>query len=261
MRIAKTESTLCIDGFILHHFYKNQLLNSQGGIMALKRRPPENNVRRVKTNSKNSFGVTTNQNCETTQFESDKEWILQKYFLRDRRVSNFVSQPLIIHYIDEEGISRTYTPDLKVFYRNGVIKIVEFSMFAKRQEPSIRRRENAAREFCRRMGWDYVVFTEHDLPSATEIDNLRTLIGYMPEAYFQKEICSAILDVLAGGNEFRILELSSTVSEMLGIPQSIVHNTLFHMFWYVWFSYTPNQLIFIDGTPNRKVKIWINTGD
>lgn len=229
--------------------------------MALKRRPPEGNKRRVKTNSKNSWGVTTNQKCETAQFESDKEYILEVMLLHDHKVDFFVSQPLVIEFYDEEGKRHTYTPDFKVIYKNGVIKIVEFSMYAKRQELSIRRREAAAREYCEERGWEYVVYTERDLPSDTEVDNLRTLNKYMPKAYFQENICSAILDSLAGEKEIRILSLSERVSKMLEIPQPVIHNTLFHMIWNAWVSYTPNQLIFIDGTPNRKVKIWIATGD
>ena len=228
--------------------------------MALKRRPPEDNVRRVKTNSKNSWGVMTNQLSKTTQFESDKEYILEVMLIRDHKVDFFVSQPLVIEFFDEEGNRHTYTPDFKVFYKNGVIKIVEFSMFEKRQEPSIRRREKAARDYCEERGWEYVVYTERDLPSNTEVENLRTLHKYMPRAYFQENICSAILDYLAGDKEFHILSLSECVSKMLVIPQPVVHNTLFHMIWNAWISYTPNQLIFIDGTPNRKVKIWITSG-
>ena len=71
--------------------------------MALKRRPPQGNVRRVKTNSRNTWGVTTNQIGETVQFESNYEKNLLLTLIRDPEIEQVVSQPIAIEYIDPEG--------------------------------------------------------------------------------------------------------------------------------------------------------------
>ena len=225
--------------------------------MSIKRRPPKNNVRRVRTNTKNRWGVMTNHQCETTQFESDYEWILQAILLRDQSVETMISQPIEIHYQSDDGKKHKYTPDLKIVYKNGEIVIAEFSIQKRREDIAIQRRERAGQEFCEEKGWEYKVITEQDLPSPVEIENIKMLYGYMPKAYFQEDIGDEIIYQLIEGGPLFISEIVENVANELGTPKPKINNTLFHMMWNKVFFYTPNQLLFIDGTPNRKIKAWI----
>ena len=114
--------------------------------MALKRRPPKNNVRRVKTNSKNVWGITTNPQNETIQFE----FRMDKYPSPDfdeacLMLVKSVSQPIRITFTDYDDKERSYTPDFQVFLDSGEIEIHEFSMSSKRIETPIRQREAAAK--------------------------------------------------------------------------------------------------------------------
>lgn len=224
--------------------------------MALKRRPPQNNVRRAKTNSQNSWGVMTNQLGETTQYESDKEKIMAYKLKRDPNVARFISQPFVIHFVDDQGKKHQYTPDYEVHFKDGRVEIQEFSLTKRRKELSIQRREEAAKKYCVNKGWTYRVLTEQDLPSLTEIANLRTLHGYSPTSYYQHAVAEKILSKLEDGLNVNILDLSTQIALELDMPQALVHNTLFHMIWHALVAFDPNVLLFIDGTPNRKAKVW-----
>ena len=224
--------------------------------MALKRRPPERNVRRVKTNSKNTWGVTTNQIGDTVQFESDNEKVLLLTMLRNREVKEVISQPRTIKYKDENGKKHSYTPDFEVHFHDGRVEIHEFSMAKKRLEKSIRDREAAAKIFCAERGWKYIVHTENDLPCKTEVANIKALRGYRPSSYCDKTIAQSINEVLANEKPILIETLANQVSSKLGVPRPLVLNTIYHKMWHRQLSFDPKTLLFIDGTPNPQALTW-----
>ena len=224
--------------------------------MALKRRPPAHNTRRAKTNTKNVWGVMTNQKNETLQFESDKEKTLALTLLCNKAVSEVISQPMRIPFTDGDGQSHTYTPDYLVRYLDGHTEIHEFSMTHARMRPEIRRREEAGRKYCEDQGWDYVIHTEQTLPSATKTANLKTLRRYGPSSYFDPAIANCILSLLADGARVPIDQLAWQVAEILNVPLPWVNSTIFHMLWHGQLSTDMEILLFIEGTPNPRARIW-----
>src|SRR5258708_13088673 len=101
--------------------------------MALKRKPPEGDVRRVTSMGLNLPGVTTNKNGHTVQFESFAERILLLLFERDKTVLDYRSQPETFEFTDKDKKLRRYTPDFKVWRADGSIEIHEVTR-AQRQE-------------------------------------------------------------------------------------------------------------------------------
>ena len=103
--------------------------------MSLKRKPPEGNVRLVSSNGRNIRGVITNKAGRTVQFESWAERALLLRLDRDPDVTDYCSQPERFAYLDRDGKSHTYTPDFKVWRRNGEVEIHEVTMSVRQTRP------------------------------------------------------------------------------------------------------------------------------
>jgi hypothetical protein len=227
--------------------------------MALKRRPPANNIRRAKTNGSNTWGSTTNQQNETVQFESGLAKELLVMLLRKPGVVRVVSEPVVITFLDTNGKKRTYTPDYKVIYDDGKIEIHEFSMSHARLRSEIQERELGAVKHFGDMGWAYIVHTEYDLPSPTEYANLRAIRKFAPKVYDDPVVSrtvNAIL-ILNAGRKVSICELASQVCATLNVPKSWVYSIIWHSIWHNKLAYNPDVLLILDGTPNPDAVIWI----
>src|SRR6266704_3560521 len=72
-----TVRAFCVGGVFL--YWLNRRVS-----MSLNRKPPEGDVRRVRSMGQNLPGVTTNKNGRTVQFESFAERILLVLFERDK---------------------------------------------------------------------------------------------------------------------------------------------------------------------------------
>jgi len=150
--------------------------------MSFRRKPPAGNVRRVRSNGQNLRGVITNKSGRLVQFESWLERALILRLDRDPSVWDYQSQPERFHFTDEQGRSRSYTPDFKV-WRRGQIEIHEVTLSRRRMRPDLQRRETAARRICSDRGWSYILHTEQTLPQPGELANLLALAGYRPTIY------------------------------------------------------------------------------
>lgn len=224
--------------------------------MALHRRPPAGNVRRVQTHGKGTWGTMVNQMHETMQFETNPEKLVAFAAIRNKGVRRITSQPLKISFTDDDGKSHTYTPDFLVLYWDGSIEIHEFSMEERRLQAEIRRREEAGRKFCAERGWHYIVHTERDLPSETEETNIKVLRQYSPSEYFDPQIAVCILFLLTDGARVPICELASQVVVSLSVPQPWVYSTMLHMLWHGQLLTNLKVLLIMEGTPNPRAIIW-----
>src|SRR6266699_3962587 len=116
--------------------------------MALKRKPPTGNVRRVAPIGETLRYAITSKGDETIQCESFQERKLTLVFDRDPSVQAYRSQPERFAFTDSEGNSRTYVPDYIVWKTTGEIEIHEVTLTERQEKVRIQEREKAARKIC-----------------------------------------------------------------------------------------------------------------
>lgn len=226
--------------------------------MALKRKPPKGNVRRVTFISRNSRGIVTNKAGNIVQYESWAERILLLRLDRDPDVENYTSQPERFEYIDDEGKRHTYVPDFKVQRSNGEVEIHEVTRSERRTRPDIQRREKAARKICQERGWRYIVHTEKTLPQPTEEANLLALYRYRSDAYANPDVARAAYERLeAAGRPIFLCALVTQIAGDLNLPEPTVVNALCHLIWHGKIETDLNKLLFIDGALVPNAVVWV----
>ncbi len=67
----------------------------------------------------------------------------------------------------ENEVGRKYSPDFLVERVDETVEIYEVALNSRREKESAHRREAVAILYCQKMGWKYIVETEHTLPKAT----------------------------------------------------------------------------------------------
>lgn len=224
--------------------------------MGLKRKPPDGNVRRVAPIGTNSRSTIRNKNGRTIQCESfSGERKLTLRFDRDPSVKDYKSQPIRIPYAD--GEAHAYVPDFMVWRVDGSIEIHEVTRSERRLEPNAQRRENAAREYCNKKGWQYVVHTEESLPNDTETRNLLELYMFRPTFYFRSDIAIAVREKLDSGKRLLLPFLIKEISQDLELPIGVVSSGLYHLLWHGKIETDLRLLIFIDGAPLPQTSVWL----
>lgn len=232
--------------------------------MSFKRKPPDGNVRRVRSTGQNLRGVITNKVGRTVQFESWLERALILRLDRDPAVLDYQSQPEQYHFIDEAGKRQRYTPDFKVWRQDGTIEIHEVSLSQRREQPNIRRREQAAGKICRDRGWSYIVHTEQSLPNGSELANLLALVGYRPPICANRQVIQATYEHLACEQAVVFDRLVRQLGEMLNLSEAEVTATLCYLLWHGEIQTDLNRLLFDQGAIEPGILLWIarkETGD
>src|SRR5712692_7475057 len=202
------------------------------GVMALKRKPPAGNVRRVAPIGKNLRYAITSKADETVQCESFQERKLTLLLDRDPTVQEYRSQPERFAFTDSQGKSRTYVPDFIVWRTSGTVEIHEVTLTSRQDRLSIQEREKAAREICQQRGWRYIVHTEATLPSATEEANLLALYRYRPSIYAHTAVAAAIRQRLSGDEEQAAHILIAELAHVLSLPTPTVISAFCHLLWH-----------------------------
>lgn len=224
--------------------------------VALKRKPPTGNVRRVAPIGNNLRYTITSKADETVQCESFQERKLTLLFDRDSTVQEYSSQPERFAFTDAQGRSRTYVPDFKVWRTTGEIEIHEVTLTERQARSTIQEREKAARSICQQRGWHYVVHTEATLPSATEEANLLALYRYRPTIYAHTAITAALRLSLCAGEEPCALILIAELAQMLSLPTPSVVSTLCHLLWHqVIDTDLTSRLLFINAALAPYVRV------
>src|SRR5258708_8183410 len=181
--------------------------------MALKRKPPDKNVRCVAPIGSNSRSTVRNKNGRTIQCESfSGERKITLGFDRDPTVRDYQSQPIRIPYDDSDGKKHTYVPDFMVWKVDGSIEIHEVTRSERRLLPNAQRREKAAREYCGGEGWRYVVHTEDSLPDDTETANLIELYMFRPTVYSRPDVAAALCEKLSEAKRLSLTRLIHEIS-------------------------------------------------
>ena len=225
--------------------------------MGLKRKPPENNVRRVAAIDDNNRYTITNKNGETVQCESHNEFKLALRFDRNPRVQNYRSQPIRISYDDSEGDLHTYVPDFQVWRWDGLVEIHEVTLSLRRLLPNAQMREKAAREFCKNEGWRYIVHTEGSLPNDTEGANLLALYAYRPSIYSREDVSHAVIETFGTGQHLLLRSLINSISQELDLPSATASTAIYHLMWHGKIATDLRSLIFIDCVPTSNTYVWL----
>jgi hypothetical protein len=199
--------------------------------MALTRRPPPGNVRRVICLGRNLCGVTTNKRGHVVQFESALEHTLLLLLERDATVADYRSQPELLHFRDPAGRARTYTPDFQVWRTDGQVEFHEVTVVARMaQRPALHARAAVAEAICRERGWRYVVHTDQTLPSGAMRANLVALSAFRAPVYADAAATAWWLDGLAGRGPVH----PGAVLEAAGPdqPTGPLLTALYHLLWH-----------------------------
>lgn len=194
--------------------------------MGLKRKPPEGNVRRVRSNGQNLRYTITNKAGQIVQCESHQERKLALLFERDDQVTDYRSQPEILSWYDDRGKVHHYVPDFQVWRQDGCIELHEVTLTHRREKSEAR--QEAAMSICRARGWAYVVHTEQTLPAETEWQNLLAVYPYRAEIYRVERQVSGILRWL----QSEAMSWSNLQEKFPTQDLPALHSTILHLLWH-----------------------------
>jgi hypothetical protein len=226
--------------------------------MALKRKPPTGNVRRIAPIDNNLRYAVASKADETVQCESFQERKLTLLFDRDPTIQEYRSQPIQFVFTDAQRKTHTYVPDFMVWRTTGEVEIHEVTLTSRRERTNIEAREKAAREICKTEGWSYVVHTEETLPQATEEANLLALHRYRPTIYANAAVTAAVRVCLSQGEARGVCLLIAEIVQTLSLPQPTVISALCHLLWHrVIDTDLTSCLLFVNAALAPDVQVWL----
>lgn len=227
--------------------------------MALKRKPPAGNIRRVAPITNNLRYAIASKADETVQCESFQERLLTLLLDRDSTVQEYRSQPERLAFTDSQGNARTYVPDFLVWKTTGEIEIHEVTRTERLERVSLQEREKAAREICQQRGWHYVVHTEATLPQATEEANLLALYRYRPSIYANAAVTVAIRQRLNGDKRESVHALIGELAHALSLPKPSVISAICNLLWHrVIDTDLTSHLLFVNAALAADIQVWLN---
>jgi hypothetical protein len=230
--------------------------------MALKRKPPPGNVRRVAPIGKNLRYTITSKAHETVQCESFQERKLTLLFERDPTVQEYRSQPERLAFTDAQGTSHTYVPDFVVWKTTGEVEMHEVTLTERLDRVSLQEREKAARAICQQRGWRYVVHTEQTLPQATEEANLLALYRYRPTIYYHPAVTAAVRERLGSGEPHEVRLLITELAQALSLPRPTVIAAICHLLWHrVIDADLEHTLLFVNAAPAAHIQVHLRKED
>jgi hypothetical protein len=225
--------------------------------MALKRKPPIGNIRRVAPIGENLRYAITSKDDETVQCESFQERKLTLLLDRDPTVQAYRSQPERFAFTDSQGTSHTYVPDFIVWKTTGEVEIHEVTLTSRQEKFSIAEREKAAHEICQQRGWRYIVHTEATLPQATEEANLLALYRYRPSIYANAAVTAALRQRLNADERKAVRILIAELTYALSLPTPTVISAICHLIWHrVIDSDLTSHLLFVNAALAPYVQVW-----
>lgn len=228
--------------------------------MAFKRKPPDGNVRRVQTNGTGVRGVITNKAGRIVQFESFAERSLLLRLDRDPNVTDYRSQPEQIVFKDEKGKEHRYVPDFQVWYEDGGVALHEVSMSHRQQRGKLQARHQAAHQLCEHRGWQFVLHSEADLPTGSELANLLALWRYRPRRYLEQTVWDYMVMLLDDGQIHTLTDIAHQIATNSQHSLPVVASTLYHALWHGDLCMNWDQLLFLDAMPHPEATIWLAKG-
>jgi hypothetical protein len=225
--------------------------------MGLKRKPPAGNSRRVRSTGQNICGVISNKAGRTVQFESFAERSFLLQLERRGDVTDYLSQPEQLHYVDSAGKAHSYTPDFKVWHTDGKISLHEITLTKRLDVPQIQQRHTAARLVCAECDWEFQIHTEEDLPQGSELANLLALWMYRSARYEHPRISEVIQQTLEQA-EYRLYALVTHIQHLHGFELAQIASCLYHQLWHGQIEMNWQRLLFQDAVPNPETRLRVS---
>jgi hypothetical protein len=222
----------------------------------VKRKPPAQNVRRVRAIDGNSRFAIVNKCGRTVQCESFQEYKLVLLLERDPEVQDYLSQPETLSFHNEHGRVATYTPDFQVWTVSGDISFHEVTLAERRSQKNQQQREAAAQRICVARGWRYVVHTETDLPTGSAFANLQLLFGFRAGCFADAAIMSHLPDVLSGDTPTSLTAVVNHLHTITGREPAQIVPTLLYQLWHGQLQTDWQQMLFQDAAPLAAARIW-----
>lgn len=227
--------------------------------MALKRRPPAGNVRRVASIAGNLRYTVTGKADQTVQCESFLERKLTLCFDRDPSIHTYTSQPEQLTYLGADGKTHTYTPDFMVWRVSGNVELHEVTLTTRSDQQRLQERTAAARAICKERNWRYIAHTEKTLPKETEEANLLALARYRPTAYGNVDVAHFVETRLATAvSPIRFHSLLTEIKEVFQLQEAPIVSALCHLLWHGKLETDLcHTLIFQQAAPGPSVLVWL----
>lgn len=100
-----------------------------------------------KNNRYKSGKFLSAKNKTEIMYRSSFEYYYMQILENDKDVIAYVSEPLAIKYIDSDGMSRLYFPDILILYKDGGTELVEVKPKEMTKAQNVRRKAHAAKLF------------------------------------------------------------------------------------------------------------------
>lgn len=153
-------------------------------------------VRKIPKNYRNVTGVASHQKAiGQAMFESTLERDFLTLLEFNKAVKYFEVQPLVIHWMDNEGKERTYTPDTLVHYHHSkkptTLYEVKYRSDLKENWADLKPKFRAARVFAKNKRWRFKLITEKEI-RGVHLDNAKFLLPYLKKG----PVTAADMDML-----------------------------------------------------------------
>lgn len=222
----------------------------------MKRRPPAQNVRRVRAIDGNMRYSVVNKCLHTVQCESFQEYTLVLLLERDRSVKDYISQPEQLTYRPVNGRETRYTPDFQVWYTDGRVAWHEVTIQHRRNTDTQRQREQAAQIICQERGWRYVVHTEEALPKGNELANLQLLFGFRAKGIATPCVEQHLPHLLNPMEKRSLSDVVTQLTQVTALMVSQIMPALLHRVWHGDLQTNWQQMICQAATPHPAAQIW-----
>jgi len=214
--------------------------------MALKRKPPPDNARRVQSMGGNLRYTLANKAGRIVQCESFQERKLALLLERDPTVRDYGSQPEQIKWTDPENKRHTYIPDFIVWRTDDTIELHEVTLTQRQGDAHNQARQAAAQAICQTRGWTYKVHTEMDLPNEAYTANLFALYAYRSTSYLDATLTEPVVTLINHGVH-RVSDLIPQLHAETHIVTPRIYANLLHLLWQGWIVTDLDHLLFHDG--------------
>lgn len=148
----------------------------------------------------------------------------------DPRIVSIVSQPeKVTIWID--GVSHLYTPDYRVVFDDGEIRIAEVKPDEKLADPEMLKRLRAATLYYAERGIDYKIVLQSDLRKTRKIPNIRRLYRYarLQPTRHETELFHAVGEKL---RTCSLLEFGETL-----VSAGVSREILYYAMFYQWIDF------------------------
>lgn len=225
----------------------------------MKRKPPAQNVRRVRAIDGNSRYTLVNKCQRTVQCESFQEYKLVLLLERDPQVQDYLSQPETLSFHNEQGREVSYTPDFQVWSLDSNIALHEVTLTERRSRKTQQQRELAAQRICTARGWQYVVHTETDLPTGGTLANLQLLFGFRAAGFANSQIIDVLPDVLPVNERLPLKEVVRRLRSRTHLDTPQILPTVLHQLWHSHLQTNWQHMLFQDAVPTATARIWLES--